>query len=258
MNPTDDARTHNHADDLLEDYVLGTLSAEDQAWMDWHLQTCPICQEELAPLMGAMQALPFSAPEPDVPMSIAVWDRIEQRISPPKTGIADSTFIPLADEKDAQSAPRAFSRPVQMLPVHWLTIAALMIVSLIGGVLLAQVLPQFDEDDTNGQEIAIQFTDPGITATGELRYLPDQNVFVLNVEGMPEPPEGHVYQVWLIQGGAPVSAGLMNVDQGEFASAGNRSEFDTFAITVEPGPLGNEAPTSDPILVAPLHGTETG
>ena len=72
---------------------------------------------------------------------------------------------------------------------------------------------------------------------------------------MPEPPQGHVYQAWLIDAAGPVPVGVMNPDQGEFASAADRSQFQTFAITVEPGPLGNDAPTTDPILVAHLDDT---
>jgi hypothetical protein len=135
---------------------------------------------------------------------------------------------------------------------QWLMVAALMVLSLIGGTLLGQVLPRLGEDDVQGQQIAIQFTDPSITATGELRYLPEEQVFVLNVTGMPEPPQGQVYQAWLIDDSGPIPVGVMNPQLGEFASAGDRAQFQTFAITVEPGPLGNDAPTTEPILVAQL------
>jgi hypothetical protein len=172
--------------------------------------------------------------------------------------MADSTFVPLPEKPVVWSLPPAGSEPARFSTRQWLMVAALMLLSVIGGALLGQVLPQFGEDEGQAQQIAIQFTDPNITASGELRYLPDEKIFVLTVNGMPEAPEGHVYQAWLFEGDTPIPAGVMNSEQGEVASVGERSEFDTFAITVEPGPLGNQAPTSEPILVAPLHGNDEG
>lgn len=252
MRTPPDAHDHHRAEALLEDFVLGTLSAEDEAWMQAHLQSCPECQAEIGPLLEAAQALPFAAPEPDVAMSDDVWNRIERSISDPGRTWPSTSPVPEPPTPLTISEPS----PARLTARHWLAIAALMLISLVGGVLLGQVIPLID-DDAQAQVIAIEFTEPGVTATGELRYLPDEQVFVLTVDNMPEAPEGHVYQAWLIEGDAPVSAGVMNIDNGEVASVGDRSQFDTFAITVEPGPLGNEAPTSDPIIVAPLHADAT-
>lgn len=257
VEPSFDARQHEHAEDLLEDYALGTLPADDQAWMETHIASCPECKEELAPLIAALQALPFAAPEPDIQMSDDVWDRIAHSVQKPDATVADDTFVPL-ESSTVWNLPPERPRTLHVLPRQWLTVAALMLISLIAGTLLGQLLPRFGEDEVQTQQIAIQFTDPNITATGELRYIPDEQVFVLTVNGMPAAPEGHVYQAWLIQGDTPVSAGVMKGQQNEIASVGNRSQFDTFAITVEPGPLGNETPTSEPILVAPLHDNDAG
>jgi hypothetical protein len=136
-------------------------------------------------------------------------------------------------------------------------VAALMVLSLVTGAVIGQVLPRIGDDGPESQQIEIQFTDPNITATGALRYLPEEQVFVLEVTGMPEPPAGFVYQAWLIDGNAPIPVGVMNTESGELASAGNRDQFQTFAITVEAGPLGSAAPTSEPILVAALHETDS-
>jgi hypothetical protein len=114
-------------------------------------------------------------------------------------------------------------------PRQWMLIAALMVVSLLGGTLLGWALPHVDRDEeSERQEIAIQFTDPTITATGALRYLPEEQVFVLDVSGMPELPEGSVYQAWLIDENAPVPVGVMRTGSGELAAAGDRDAFETF------------------------------
>ena len=212
--------------------------------------TCAFCRAELGLLTAAAQALPFAAPDPDVEMSDDLWRRIEQSLSQPEA-------TPALTQQAISTPPTPIRRdaPSRFTSRQWLMVAALMVLSLIGGTLLAQVLPRIGEDEVQGQQIAIQFTDPNITATGELRYLPDEQVFVLNVSGMPEPPAGHVYQAWLIDDAGPIPVGVMNPDQGEFASAADRSQFQTFAITVEAGPLGNDAPTTEPILIAQLDDT---
>lgn len=239
---------HHHTAELLEDYALGTLSADIAAWAKEHLDACPACQQALASLVGALQCLPFALPEPRVPpMSDDLWDRIEQSISRPESGSPVREATPVPPPANIRSL-----QPRRMRSPQWLGIAALMVLSLIGGTLLGQVLPRFGEEQVESQQIAIQFTDPSITATGELRYLPDQQVFVLEVDGLTPPPEGFVHQAWLIDDAGPIPAGLMDTDRGEVATVGTPDRYQAFAITLEPGPLGNEAPTSDPILVASL------
>jgi hypothetical protein len=213
--------------------------------MHEHIATCPNCQAELVDLLPAVEALPFAAPEPPVAPSADLWDRIERSITtaaPEQAVTAPGAPTPIAPA----------TRITRLTARHWLGLAALMLLSLVGGVVLGQVLPRIGEDDNDMETMAIQIMDPSISATGELRYLPDEGVFILRVDNMPEPPPGMVYQAWLINDGNPVPVGVMNPALGEFASAGNPDAFQTFAITLESGPLGNDAPTSDPILVAPL------
>lgn len=241
--PTDPHHDHNRADDLLGDYLLGTLPDADARWMRAHIATCPTCQAELAALLPAVQALPFAAPEPPVARGDGVWYRIEQSILRDNAGAVAPAPAPIPLRRDHDA--RRFSGR------QWLLVAALMLLSLIGGTVLGQALPPFGAED-EGETIAIRITDPSISATGELRYLPDEGVFILRVDNMPAPPPGMVYQAWLIDNGNPVPVGVMNPALGEFASAGNPEAFQTFALTVESGPLGSDAPTSDPVLVATL------
>ena len=244
MKPPTNLHNHHHADDLLEDYLLGTISAADALWMQAHLERCPRCRAELEPLMGAVQALPFAAHDPGVQMSDDLWNRIERSTSSQPS----PTVVPDPPVSKIRLLP-----PTRMTARPWLMIAALIVVSLLGGAIFGAGLSQVSDNEGDAQQIAIQFTDPEITATGELRYLPEEQVFVLEVAGMPEPPSGYVYQAWLIEEGEPIPAGvMMNPETGELACVGDRDAFDTFAITIEPGPLGRPAPTSDPLLVASL------
>jgi hypothetical protein len=65
---------------------------------------------------------------------------------------------------------------------------------------------------------------------GEIVELGDSRA-VLVAENMSPPPEGKVYDTWLLRGGVPKPAGLF--------------------VTVEPSG-GSPAPTEEPILIATL------
>lgn len=240
---------HHYADDLLEDYVLGTLSAEETAWMQGHLKTCSRCQAEVEPLLGAMQALLFSAPAPDLTMSDDLWDRIERSILESPSGtVSPEPVIPHPTLYNTRFMPLA-----RIAPRAWLAVAALMLISLITGAMLDQAEPQIGEDKVGIERIVAEFTDPNVDATGELLYLPEEKVFLLNVSGMPVLPPGYVYQAWLIEGNVTTSVGLLDAETRVFAVAGDRDKLQMFCVTVEPGPLGTEAPTTDPILIVPLE-----
>jgi hypothetical protein len=51
------------AEELLPAYWVGDLTADDRAWVDHHLQTCPACAE-VAALWNDLAALPEVEPDP--------------------------------------------------------------------------------------------------------------------------------------------------------------------------------------------------
>ena len=89
-------------------------------------------------------------------------------------------------------------------------------------------------------------------ATGEVHYMPQQGVLMLDVKDLPPLPEGYVYEVWLIGEGNPVPAGVFADASAQHAVAADRSQFTTLAITREPGPLGTAAPTGEIYATASL------
>lgn len=78
----------------------------------------------------------------------------------------------------------------------------------------------------------------------------------INATGLTAPPQGQVYQVWLITPGAAVSAGVIAVDPGGRASAvfdsptGLPRPVIRAAITLEPSG-GSPAPTGPAVLAPP-------
>jgi hypothetical protein len=98
-------------------------------------------------------------------------------------------------------------------------------------------------------------TGASAAASGTLVYLPNQGTATLALESLPQLPSGRVYEVWLIQGGTPQPEGVFSPAGDGSASAILKAaplQFDTVAVTEEPGPNGSASPTSPPFLAATL------
>jgi hypothetical protein len=89
-------------------------------------------------------------------------------------------------------------------------------------------------------------------ASGEVHYMPQQGVLMLDIKDLPPLPDGYVYEVWLIGEGNPVAAGVFDAATAQHAIAADRSQFKTLAVTMEPGPMGTEAPTGEIYATASL------
>lgn len=141
MNQSPEAEFHEHADQLLDDYVLGTLPANDRAWMDEHVRACLLCPETIVSLRRAVLALPFAAPDPYLRISDGVWTRIAQALSTTTDEVEterESGPVPLVFDVALPEIARLEPSP-SLTRRQWVMVAGLMMISLLGGVLLAQV-----------------------------------------------------------------------------------------------------------------------
>lgn len=285
MNAMPDIRSHAHADTLLNDYVMGTLSAADQDWLDDHMASCAICQIEVPLLLEATFTLPFALDDPPVAMSDDLWDRIalsiqhdlhEDRpavdahgagrvdipsIDPTSTWpdrVNDRPFIPLdLSESETGSSWKRSSKVTSMGTYKWLALAAAAVLILGLSAVLARNLLWPEEDAAPPQTIAMVDGDGNAIGSNvaSLQYLPDNGTLLLEMNNLPVVPEGQIYQAWLIAGDVPVAIGTVDPAAGEFQHEVNLNEFDAFAITIEPGPDGSQLPTTTPVIVAPLETT---
>jgi anti-sigma-K factor RskA len=99
-----------------------------------------------------------------------------------------------------------------------------------------------------GDVIVAQSSSGGMSM--QLMYMPSEKVAVMDVN-LPPPPAGHVYQAWRIDGGAPVSLGVVETTSGSVAMHADLEGATAVAISVEPVG-GSPAPTTNPVLVAEL------
>ena len=104
--------------------------------------------------------------------------------------------------------------------------------------------------DGGNEDIIVAQSSTG-DASMQVTYVPDQKVAVMEVD-LPPLPAGRVYQAWRIDGGTPVSLGLVQTNTGSVAMVGDLEGATAVALSVEPAG-GSPAPTTNPILIATLE-----
>jgi hypothetical protein len=75
---------------------------------------------------------------------------------------------------------------------------------------------------------------------------PSRHQGVVLLADLAAPPPGQLYQLWALGGGATASAGVMAEGQRSGVTLlGDLTGVQMLAVTVEPGPNGSLAPTTD-------------
>lgn len=111
--------------------------------------------------------------------------------------------------------------------------------------------PSVPENDSRVVEMTATGAAP--RARARLSYNRRTGVIELTVSGMPPLPAGKTYQLWLLIGGSPVSAGTFNIGPGGRAMlhgqlAADALEASAFAVTLEPAG-GSSKPTGPKYLL---------
>jgi anti-sigma-K factor RskA len=250
--------SHANLRELLGAYALGVVDAEEADVLRAHLTTCAECQAELAELWVAVDALadlvePME-PSPELRGRIAAAAHADgrggrpapsQRIAPlppPPTPHAETTRPP----EPIRPTTTWWSRATP-----WAAAAAILLL-LTAGLLVWNLRLREELSTATPQTVALVPTDAAPGASGEVRYQPDSQLFLLDVKNLPPLQSGQVYEVWLINDQGPKPAGVFDQSTAEHALIADRSQYQTIAITAEPGPLGTAAPTGEIVATATL------
>ncbi len=177
----DDCR---HRDDAGP-WVLGALAEEDARAFAEHLESCPICRLEVAELQVVADVLPMAAPQLVPPP--ALKSRIMSVVESEAQLLRAAS--PEADRPAATAGVRERRHRLGWLrPLPAVVLAtALLALGVVAGVLLSggEATTSHPGFGPNGAQVALR-------VTGEHG--------VLDLRGMPAPPSGRVYQVWLVHG----------------------------------------------------------
>jgi len=226
---------HDEMKALVPSYVLGALPAEEMHLVRGHIVSCDECMADADTFSDTAASLALAVDPIELPK-----------------GFADRVVAAATATGGQEAAERA--RNVR----RWSLISVLSGVALLVAfaVLAASVLQTRAELDRKERALtALLHSDEGWDLSGqsgaEAKMLPTAAGALFVAAGLQDAPEGHTYQLWVMRGDEPVSAGTFDVETGVAVLELNvdQTQYDAAAVTVEPAG-GSAQPTSDPILVS--------
>ena len=228
---------HERWNDTAAAYVLGAMAVAEREEFEAHLSTCEICREEVDELRPAAEALPMASP---------------LMVPPPE--LKDRIMAEVEREAELLGAAGAGAdrpeRTERRRRGSWLSgwrLAPVAAVLIIAGVLVGTSLSGPDE-----RTISANVDTPG--ASAELHVSGDQGMLV--AENLPAPPEGRVYEVWLMHEGSedPVPTSVLFMPRGDGSVEAAIPSVDGVSqvlVTDEPHG-GLDAPSGKVVLSADL------
>ena len=234
---------HERWGDATGAYLLGALDEAERAGFEVHLAGCPACRLEVATLRPAVEALPVSV-DPVSPPS-ALRERIMAEVR------REASLLAAAREPrgaiDTGTRPSRWRRARRGAVPGWPTVGVALATLLVGVVVgrgltgdgSRTITASLDRAQAPAARVQLEVHDGAATLVGR---------------GMPAPPRGRVYQVWLKRPGrAPEpTATLFTPRRDGSATAsvpGSLDGVEQVLVSAEPRG-GSRAPTSAPILSA--------
>lgn len=240
-----------HADTVAA-YLLGALADAERHEFETHLAACAHCREDVAGLRVVSDALPLAVPP------VAPPPGLRERLMETVRAEADVlSAAGAAADRPAQARRRRFALSLgRPLAIAGAAMALLLGVALGFGIGAATTDEQ-TKTQTVVQVRTVQARVDAATAPSGTAVIVVRNgVATLRVTGLPAPPSGKVYEVWLLRRGAaapsPTDA-LFSVStrgSGRVALPSVRG-VEAVLVTAEPDG-GSQAPTSQPFISAAL------
>jgi Anti-sigma-K factor rskA len=221
-------------------YVLSALEEREGELFREHLSGCPVCREEVAQLQAVADSLALGVAPAKAPQGLHA--RIMATVH------AEADLLRAAGhEADTVPAPRHSKRVWRLAP-------ALASALALGVGLLVGALAINTGSSERTEVIRALVATPGHRATAELRKVGSHLDLV--VVGLPAPPPGRIYEVWLERGAQapePTDAlfSVTKAGSGSVGVPGNLQGVSKVLVTDEP--LGGSLkPTRNPVIVAPV------
>ena len=227
-------QVHTEQAESIGAYALGALPALEAQVFERHLMACELCQDELRRLTEAVEALPRSVPphEPPASLRASLMEQVRAEAAPPPAP---------ARERWRFSLPRL--RPA----MAWAAAAV-----LIAAVCAGYGVSQLGGDDDGGRTLQAQVDMQRLPQGSATLSVPEDDASgsVLRVEGLPDPGDERVYQVWVERDGEVEPASIFDVDgSGAGAAAVPEPLDDVTAVMVTREPRGgSDQPTEAPVL----------
>ena len=224
---------HARWEDTAGAYVLGAMPPDERQQFELHLETCALCRQEVEELQPAADALPMAAPAMQPPA--ALKDRIMAEVEREAELLA-STGTGADRAAPARRERRGWLSGWRLAPVA----AALLVAGVLAGSLLAG--PDSRTIDFEGQ-------------SAQLEVEGDSARIV--AENLPAPPEGRVYEVWVMPEGSdtPQPTDVLFTPRGDGSAVaaipGSVDGIQQVLVTDEPRE-GSDEPTGEVLMSAEL------
>lgn len=227
-------RAHEEYEENIGAYLLGALTDLEAEVFERHLMGCESCRAEVERLRLAADVLPRSV----TPMR-----------APPEL---KASLMEIVNEEAAAAKGRkrrrvALPRMPRVRPaLAWVSAAFLLAVGVAAGWALTRVA-----DDDSGRTLAAIVDGSRIAqASGSLEVAEGDDGAVLRMQGLPQPPPGRVYQVWLQRGDEVRPRALFTPradGTGEAGIADDLDDYDAVLVTRERRG-GAAAPSEEPVV----------
>jgi anti-sigma-K factor RskA len=251
-------------EELSAAYALGAVTPEEQQAARAHLVTCPKCTRLAGQLRSVVDLLPLSVAQVTPPA--ALRDRVLAAVQ------QEGRVVPIERGTQIQARRR---KPVWGWGTRLLATAAVVLLLLTGAMtawnislqqqastlqhqntqLGSQVAALQNAKNTLQREVAQVYAMQGQgqaqAATGSLIYIPQKNITLLYLYGLPELQGSHLYQGWLIHQNKPTSIGKLTLQNGiaSLTFSGKVTGFDLAAVSLEPGPRVSPIAPLGPVIV---------
>ncbi|MGO4470654.1 anti-sigma factor [Arthrobacter sp. M-10] len=257
--------------ELAEIYALDALSDAERAEIDNYIATAPERSAFLERVRQSREALTASFADEAEPRPGLLQDILRQLPEQPRTAQTGTASAPSSVPEVSTGTATHFAPDVVDLAAErnrrdrrrfggvrgWVAAAAAAAVIALGGVGVG-VYVAGQNDPVNqvlqAGDVRQATVDVNGGGTATVSISSSKNAVVVRMNGVPAPPAGKVYQMWLIpkDGSDPVSQGLMDAQAlSHPAVVSGISSAASIGITVEPVG-GSKKPTLPTVAAAPL------
>ncbi|HJS18493.1 MAG TPA: anti-sigma factor [Anaerolineales bacterium] len=258
-----------HIEELLPFYVLDALTDDERELVESYLSEHPEARAQVLDLQRGASAIPYSVSAVEPPRRVK--ESLMARVA---SDAAARSGASIADQPTRRAIRfedifRVLSFGAATLAILWALVLNAQVaqlrneISALNNQLAAQAqsldqiitnLPQ--NNPSNVVTVSLRGTDVQPHAHGQLIADPSEQSAILVITGLSQLEPGSTYQVWLIDGGAPVSAGLLTVDErGQsvliLTSEEDIGSFNSLGISIEPEG-GSPQPTGEIVVLSEL------
>lgn len=242
-------------EELIPFYALDALTDDERQLVESYLDAHPEARLELDEMAHSASVLPqgISPVEPPRHVKGALMARVHADVG--ARARTSKVEQPSRRETRFASLFPAFSLGVATLAMVWAVVLNVQLYRLQKQMaLLNETL--VSQPSSSVVTVSLSGTTAQPRAHGQLIADPTSHSAVLVIAGLGPLEAGKTYQVWLIDGGGPKSAGFLTVDangQGLLILSADLTigEFNSLGISIEPDG-GSEQPTGEIVVLSDL------